>query len=393
MSEMALPDTPYKGLTPYYEEDAPFFFGREVEREIITANLMASRLTLLYGASGVGKSSVLRAGVSHHLRQLARRNLARRGTPKFVIVGFSSWRDDPVAGLVKRVQASVAQALNVQTIEPVPPSRTLAQTLQAWTERVDSNLLIILDQFEEYFLYHPQEDGEGTFAVEFADAVNRLDLRASFLVSIREDALAKLDRFKGSIPNLFDNYLRIEHLDYEAARAAIEKPVEQYNLLRKTDVRVEPALVEAVLEQVRTGRVVLGEAGGGVVGAETSPTIAEVRIETPYLQLVMARLWNEEIQAGSQVLRLKTLNDPPPLGLGGAEQIVKSHLDAAMSALPAGEQDAAARVFYHLVTPSGTKIAHTVADLARFAGLRRRQLTPVLAKLSDAEVRILRPVA
>ena len=63
-----MPDSPYKGLIPYSEEDAPFFFGRDAEREIITANLMASRLTLLYGASGVGKSSVLRAGVTHHLR-------------------------------------------------------------------------------------------------------------------------------------------------------------------------------------------------------------------------------------------------------------------------------------------------------------------------------------
>ena len=35
----------------------------------------------------------------------------------------------------------------------------------------------------------------------------------SFLVSMREDSIAKLDFFKGRIPNLFDNYLRIDHLD------------------------------------------------------------------------------------------------------------------------------------------------------------------------------------
>ena len=67
---------PYKGLTPYSEEDAPFFFGRETEQELITANLMAYRLTLLYGPSGVGKSSVLNAGVVRRLREQARRNVA-----------------------------------------------------------------------------------------------------------------------------------------------------------------------------------------------------------------------------------------------------------------------------------------------------------------------------
>ena len=387
MSEMALPATPYKGLMPYSEEDAPFFFGREAEREIITANLMASRLTVFYGASGVGKSSVLRAGVTHHLRQLARQNLAERGSPEFAVVVFSSWRDDPLAGLKDHVKNSVARALDGQTFEPVPPSPTLAQTLQAWTERVGGDLLIILDQFEEYFLYHLQEDGEGTFAVEFPRAVNRPDLRVSFLVSIREDSLAKLDRFKGRIPNLFDNYLRIEHLDREAARAAIEKPIEQYNRLRAANdqpISIEPALVDAVLEQVRTGQVILGEAGRGIVGRGLAPT----QIETPYLQLVMTRLWEEEMRAGSRTLQLETLNR-----LGGAEQIVKRHLDAALSALPPREQEAAARVFHHLVTPSGTKIAHTVPDLAEYAELAETQVMPLLDKLSGPEVRILRPVA
>jgi hypothetical protein len=59
--------SPYQGLIPYEADDAPFFFGRERETRLITANLFAAPLTLLYGASGVGKSSVLRAGVINHL--------------------------------------------------------------------------------------------------------------------------------------------------------------------------------------------------------------------------------------------------------------------------------------------------------------------------------------
>jgi ABC-type phosphate transport system ATPase subunit len=71
MSEVKLPRSPYKGLMPFSEEDAPFFFGREGERKIISANLRTQRLTLLYGPSGVGKSSVIKAGVVYHLRKLA----------------------------------------------------------------------------------------------------------------------------------------------------------------------------------------------------------------------------------------------------------------------------------------------------------------------------------
>ena len=71
----ARPDSPYKGLMPYTEADAAFFFGRDEDIEIVIANLLARRLTLLYGASGVGKSSLLGAGVVHRLLDLAHRNV------------------------------------------------------------------------------------------------------------------------------------------------------------------------------------------------------------------------------------------------------------------------------------------------------------------------------
>src|SRR6187431_770108 len=59
---------PYVGLRPYGEADRDFFFGREEDEAVIYANAVATRLTVLYGPSGVGKSSLLRAGVIPHVR-------------------------------------------------------------------------------------------------------------------------------------------------------------------------------------------------------------------------------------------------------------------------------------------------------------------------------------
>ena len=58
------PESPYKGLVPFEDSelDALSFFGRERESEIIAANVLAARLTVLYGPSGVGKTSVLARG-------------------------------------------------------------------------------------------------------------------------------------------------------------------------------------------------------------------------------------------------------------------------------------------------------------------------------------------
>ena len=375
---------PYKGLQPFEDspDDVRFFFGREAEREIISANLMASRLTVLYGETGVGKSSVLRAGVAHHLRSLARRNAEEHGRPELAVVLFDAWRDDPVAGLTDAVEAAVRDALADGDVS-APVTGSLADQLEAWCELLDGDLYLVLDGIEEYFLYHEGEEGPGTFANEFPEAVRRPGLRASFLVALREDALGKLDRFKASIPNLFGNYLRLDHLGRDAGRQAIAGPVETFNELEPADsVEIEPELVEAVLDQVQTGRVEIGQVGRGIVEGKT----AEGRIEAPFLQLVMRRLWDEERAAGSKVLRLSTLEM-----LGGAEQIVRDHLERALADLSAADRDVAAQIFNYLVTPSGTKIAHEGEDLARYAGVSEDDIEPVLATLTRE--RVLRPTA
>jgi hypothetical protein len=401
MSNDTLFLTPYKGLIPYSEEDAPFFFGRDKEREIITANLMASKLTLLYGESGVGKSSILRAGVAYHLNQLAQQNLARRRSPEFAVVMFpdpkkdvkrreqggETWQDDPILGLTNSVKDAVTRALNVQVDESMDPSQPLAETLRAWTKRLGGNLLIILDQFEEYFLHHSQGIEKESFEIEFPRVVNHPELRANFLISIREDALAKLDRFKGRIPNLFGNYLRIDHLGHDAAHTAIVKPLEVYNQLYRQNgpqVGVEPELVEAVLEQTRIGQVILGETGVSNEDQSSQSTTA-ARIEAPYLQLVMDRLWHEEMKTSSVELRLDTLKR-----LGGAQQIVGKHLNEVMDKLSEGDSEIAARIFKSLVTRIGTKNVLAAADLDE-DNIQIDEAARVLKKL--AEARVLRPLS
>ncbi len=375
--------SPYKGLMPYAKEDEPFFFGRERERELITANLMASRLTLLYGPSGVGKSSVINAGVVWYLEEQARANLSSRREIESLVVAFSTWRDDPVGELKQRITIAMHELLpNLEL--PANRELSLADFLQQSNEVVGTEILVILDQFEEYFLYHRGGVDDTSFAAQLAQAVNRPGLRANFLISIREDGLAKLDLFKGQIPNLFDTYLRIEHLDRDAARHAIEKPVDEFNkrVHREQPIRVEPALVDAVLDQVTVGQVLWTGSGRGVFENPSK----SAQIETPYLQLVMTRLWNEEMDAQSSVLRVETLTR-----LGGASKIVSSHLDKTMSALSPLEQETAAQIFRYLVTPSGSKIALTASDLANYTDLPEAQLNAILQRLSH-DVRILRPI-
>ncbi|MDA0162867.1 hypothetical protein OM076_21515 [Solirubrobacter ginsenosidimutans] len=355
-------DCPYVGLNYFLEADADYFFGREVESRRVIGNLLATRLTLLYAQSGVGKSSLLRAGAAATLRSAARATFEEDGAPDFVPVVFSAWHGD--------VETSLADAI-VAAAQPFAGEidvrkETFEATLAHAVEVVDAPLLLILDQFEEFFLYHGADEEGAKFADALARCVLDPDLRANFLLSIREDAYASIgEHFKARIPNVYGNFLYLEYLDEEAARAAISKPLEQYNRSNGTRVEIEPALVDDVLDGIRRQ------------GA--------ARYESAYLQLVMEEIWRLEMASDSPTLRQETL-----FVRGGAPEIIRSLLMRAIDKLSPEQTTLAANAFRHLVTSNGTKIALTAGELAEMAELDQAELEPVLAHLLRA--RMLREV-
>ena len=380
--------SPYVGLVPYSEADARFFFGRERDLRRIIAQLFAARLTLLYGASGVGKSSLLRAGVVTELRRRARAAVDEGEKPDVHVVYFNAWQGDPLAGFREAVSTSLGDAATGDALGAALAQPTLTGLVTALVDALDRDLFLIFDQFEEFFLYHAHGREPGPFERDFADLATRPGLPVSLILSLRDDALSRLDHFKSVIPNLFANYVRVTHLSPDDARRAIVEPVRAYNALPLDErdwpatVSVEPGLVTEVIEGVLTGRVAVGDLGRGQIATPGAG------VETPYLQLVMSELWRYERDRGSTMLRAATLRE-----LGGAEAIVQRHLDTTVAALTPDDRDTCARMFQYLVTPSGTKIAHTAEDLAGLVERPADEIELVLAKLSGSSMRILSPVA
>ena len=389
--------SPYRGLEPFDEADAAFFFGRERETRLITASLFAAPLTVLYGASGVGKSSVLRAGVLPRLRE--RHDLlpvvfptvaSEAGTASSVVL--RGWQSDPLSGIKETTALALHAASGdkpsvrrrFQDAVLKHKTRSLREFLVACHKVSRRRVMVILDQFEEYSLYHPEDEA---FAEQFPDAVVPGDLSVSFLVSLREDAVAKLDRFKGRISGLWDSYRRIDHLDRQSAEEAIRRPLDEYNRQQPEcqPMRIEDTLINKVLDDVQTESVQFEGTGSGTLGRRKD---SAGRIETPYLQLVMTRLWEREQAEGSRELRFVTLERE-----GFAPQIVLTHLDRVMEQFTDDERDVAARVFHRLVTPSGAKIAFTVGDLAEYERIESEKLAPILRRLEEGSRRILRRVA
>jgi WD40 repeat protein len=334
----SVPDSPYKGLASFEDSelDALLFFGREREIAAVAANVLASRLTVLYGPSGVGKSSLLGAGVARRLRELS-------GAP---VVVHDTWAEDPEARLIASIHAECGE---------LGATAGLVDTAAAAALQ-GGELHLLLDNFEEYILYHGVE---GPLSATLPELLRRPGLRVNVLLALRDDALAELDDFAGRIPELFSNLLRLDRLDRDAGRAAILGPLTRYSELVGETFSAEDALVEAVLDEAQT------DAG----------------VEAPYLQLVLERLWEREREEGSRELRLSTLR-----AIGGARAVVREHVRGALDRLPLAEQEAAARVVRQLVTPSGRKVSHEPSDLAEYADVGDAELRQLLDTLGRERI-------
>jgi WD40 repeat protein len=376
-------EAPYVGLVPFAEADEAYFFGRERERDLIIANLTAARLTLLYAPSGIGKSSVLRAGVVPQSRRIAAETFEDLGMPGALTVYVSDWTGDPSETVARSLLLAITGLAGTHPVSATSQPRfDVGWLREVIASSHVSAIHLVLDQFEEFFLYHPLGGG---FVEALGEVLRSRGLPVNVLVSIREDALAELDQFKAQIPNLFDNYMRLPALSRRSGRVAITGPLEQFNraVADRERMSIEPALVELLLDEVRVGlvRVTAGEADGA-----PEPVSSE-EIEAPYLQLVLMRLWDEERAAGSAVMRRDTLER-----LGGAETVVRSHLDDVIAALDTDHVDLAAAIFHHLVTTSGSKIALTAEDLAEWSGRDVNEVRQLLDTLCAGRQRILRPV-
>ena len=146
-------------------------------------------------ASVVGTNDAAVTGVAHGLDALDVTPLLEEP----LVVVFSRWSENPAAALAE----AIAEAEG-----GVSTDSAVAALERAQSER---DVYLILDQIEEYFLYHADDAGTGSFA-EALPALLSAPHRVNVLVALREDSLAKLDRFTGRIPGLFGNTLRLDPL-------------------------------------------------------------------------------------------------------------------------------------------------------------------------------------
>ena len=275
---------PYKFLDYYEPADADIFCGRDTEAQLVTRLALTHRLVTVFGPSGAGKTSLLLAGVLPRLMQEGYQYVYVRTL------------DNPLPALRKAVAARLGRS-----------DWRAGGTLRAFLEGMlapEDKLIIVLDQLEEMFLRVGSRIRTNFFR-DLGTVIDQPEREVRFVVSLREDYLARLDEARGYLPDIFSHSFRLAALERGSARLAITEPAARAGIL------VEAALVDALIGSPSArpiaGRNETEEAGDETLAGDLVES--DGYVPPAALQIVLDRLYRQALGADHSI------NGPPPPGL------------------------------------------------------------------------------
>jgi hypothetical protein len=243
-------DPPFQGLQYFDEKDADRFFGRELLIARIVARLGRTRFLAIIGASGSGKSSVVRAGVIPALRRGQR--LADGGLPPTDSGQWAIHTFTPTAHPLEALAAVLTQeveslsALSTLRDELADDAGTLPLAARRYlAQNQRKHLLLFVDQFEEVFtLCRRPEEREAFLANLLAASAEGEDTPVTVLIALRADYYAQVaqhDRLR-EIVSQYQEFIGAMSRD-ELVRA-IDRP------LAMGKWQIQEGLIEVILDDI-----------------------------------------------------------------------------------------------------------------------------------------------
>jgi hypothetical protein len=288
---------PWLGLASFTEETRAFFFGREEEVAELARRVQRKLLTLLFGQSGLGKTSILRAGIVPRLR-------GQGYCPVYVRIDYSRQAPEPAEQIKQAIMHTARRSGQWTQAGVAVEGESLWEFLHhrddVLRDEAGATLipLLIFDQFEEIFtLAQSDEFGRARaarFVAELADLVEnrppkafeaKLDADESaaehfdfarsdyrVLIALREDYLAPLEGLKKDIPSISQNRLRLAPMTGTQALAAVLRPGRKLvteevaaAIVRfvaggaeLANAEVEPSLLSLICRELNDARIAQG---------------------------------------------------------------------------------------------------------------------------------------
>lgn len=325
--------SPYKFLDSYSKEDRDIFFGRDKEIGELHSRVFESRIIIVYGTSGSGKSSLIYCGLANRFNDSDWLPVTiRRGSN----INQSFVDSLERIGLTKISGESKKSAVN-------KANNTVKLIRSVYLDHFKP-VYLIFDQFEELFIFGNNKEKDEL--IETIRKVIDSQLQCRFIFSIREEYLAGLTEFEKIIPSFLDNRIRIEKMTRQNATRVIEGPCHLNN------ISVEPGFSELLLEKL-------------------NPDNPE--IELTYLQVYLDKVYRIASSEGKDV---KILSIDLLGKAGEVKDLLGSFLEEQITQLD--DPESGMIVLKSFVSVKGTKHQITEEEVIEYS--------KTLGKKTDAEM-------
>ena len=365
-------DNPWPGLSSFTEDLRSFFFGREKETDELVRLVRRNTLTVLFGQSGLGKSSLLQAGVFPLLREAD-------CLPLYLRLDH----DPATPPLADQVKAALVEAIKLAGADaPVPRAD---ESLWEYFHRKDIDIwsaknrlltpVLAFDQFEEIFTLGRTDDARRergrAFLTELADLVENRPpaaLRAKFdkgeldtarynfdkpscqvILSLREDFLPDLEGLKTEMRSLMHNRMRVRRLTGTQALEIVTRPAPHL-------------LAEGVAERVV--EFVSGARGG------SAERLEEMEVEPSLLSVICRELNQRRRTLGQEQITADLVS-------GNRREILNDFYERSVSDLPPAMRE---YIEDHLLTKSGFRDNVALETVLEAPGVTRALVDTLVSR-------------
>lgn len=341
---------PFRSLDFFTSADAAIFAGREEEIEEVATRILAGNTLVVYGPSGVGKTSLLCAGVVPALEN-------RRGYRATYVRPLQSPRGDvwravgadpaePLAAPLARLPALPPPgAAHLDTISVAAPPEFLATRVVDMSPVQGSTgcapHVLVLDQLEELFTRFDESQRRPLWD-GLVEVIEDPRAPVRLVLSLREEYLHFLDSAHPRLPNLLDRRFRLRGLAPFGARTAIVRP------LVAGRIRYEPELVDRCVADLT--EVLAGHSNEDGV------------VDPLLLQIVCSEVYRGAQQRDPELPSL-TLADYTELG--GPAGVFRRHLDELFNRVHAEDHLLLKLVLQEMTTAHATKLPTTISRLSQ----------------------------
>jgi WD40 repeat protein len=228
---------PYVGPRPFTKEERAFFFGRKREASVLSSLVIAKPLVLFYAQSGAGKTSLINTSLIPALEErgfevLPVGRVFGESKPRVKVKeDFNIFVYNLLLSLHKSEHEEGANRFTEKTLAEFLDKLVKKGDYYYYDETVTPTEILpralIIDQFEEIFTAHPEAwEKQEDFFNQLAKAIND-DPYLSVVLSIREDYVARLDRYAHLLPDNLRTRFYMQRMDNETALRAVMGPAEK----------------------------------------------------------------------------------------------------------------------------------------------------------------------